>query len=104
MAIDWMYREDYGRAVYLVLPLNERRERYVVWQSLGVSLALVPLSLIPMMNGEAGLVYPVGALLLDLMFIYYSRRFAFHRSNVAARHLLAASIAYLPAIFTLLVL
>src|ERR1700733_9982348 len=71
MAIDWMYREDYGRAGYLVLPLNERREQYVVWQSLGVSLALVPLSLIPVMNGEAGLVYPVGALLLDLMFIYY---------------------------------
>src|SRR6202166_2249294 len=47
MAIAWMYREDYARAGYLVLPLDERRERYVVWQSLGVSSVLIPMSLIP---------------------------------------------------------
>ena len=104
MAIAWMYREDYTRAGYLVLPLDERRDRYVVWQSLGVSLALVPMSLIPTIIGESGLVYSVGALILGLIFFYYSARFAFHRSNVAARQLLAASIVYLPAVFTLLIL
>lgn len=104
MAIAWMYREDYARAGYLVLPLDERRERYVVWQSLGVSLALVPLSLIPTMIGQSGLVYSVGALILGSIFIYYSAHFAFQRSNIAARQLLAASIAYLPAVFILLML
>jgi protoheme IX farnesyltransferase len=104
MAIAWMYREDYSRAGYLVLPLDERRDQYVVWQSLGVSLALVPMSLIPTIIGESGLIYSVGALMLGLIFLYYSARFAFHRSNVAARHLLAASIVYLPAVFILMVL
>src|ERR1700688_3091047 len=104
MAIAWMYREDYARAGYLVLPLDERRDRYVVWQSLGVSLALVSLSLFPTIIGESGLVYSVGALILGLIFFYYSVRLAFHRSNLAARHLLAASIVYLPAVFILLML
>ncbi len=104
MAIAWMYREDYVRAGYLVLPLDKRREQYVVWQSVGVSLALIPLSLIPTFIGRSGLVYSVSALIFSLIFFYYSARFAFHRSNVAARHLLAASIIYLPVVFTLLML
>jgi heme o synthase len=104
MAIAWMYREDYAGAEYLVLPLDERRERYVVWQSFGVSLALVPLSLIPTILGESGLVYLVSALILGLILFCYSARFAFHRSNFAARQLLVASIAYLPAVFILMML
>jgi heme o synthase len=103
MAIAWMYRDDYARAGYLVLPLGDRREQYVVWQSL-VSLALIPLSLIPTIIGESGLVYSVSAVIFSLIFFYYSARFAFHRSNVAARHLLVASIVYLPAVLILLML
>jgi heme o synthase len=104
MAIAWMYREDYTRAGYLVLPSDERRDRFVNWQNSTASLALIPLSLIPAINGEASLIYSVGALILGLIFLNYSARFAFHRSNVAARQLLAASIVYLPAIFILLML
>ena len=104
MAIAWMYREDYTRAGYLVLPLGEQRDRFVIWQSLAVSLALIPLSLIPTIIGESGLIYSIGALILGSIFAYYSGRFAFRRSNVAARQLLAASIVYLPAVFTLMVL
>jgi heme o synthase len=104
MAVAWMYREDYARAGYLVLPWDKRKEQYVVWQSLVVSLALVPLSLVPTIIGESSLVYSVGTLILGLAFIYYSARFAFQKSNIAARQLLAASIIYLPAVFTLLML
>ena len=104
MAIAWMYREDYTRAGYLVLPLGEQRDRFVIWQSLAVSLALIPLSLIPTIIGESGLIYSIGAPILGSIFAYYSGRFAFRRSNVAARQLLAASIVYLPAVFTLMVL
>jgi heme o synthase len=102
MAIAWMYREDYARAGYLVLPLDERRDCFVIWQSAAVSMALIPLSLIPAFTGKSGLVCAVGALVLGSIFFYYSGRFAFRRSNVAARQLLAASIAYLPAVFILM--
>jgi len=104
MSIAWMYRADYARAGYLVLPVGKRRDRFVSWQSLGVSLVLVAVSLVPTIVGESGFAYSVGTLILGLIFTYYSVRFAFHRSNVAARQLLAASVVYLPMVITLLML
>ena len=52
MAIAWMYRADYARAGYRVLPEGRQRERLVIWQSFGASLALLALSLILMGAGE----------------------------------------------------
>jgi|GraSoi2013_115cm_1033766.scaffolds.fasta_scaffold01231_6 protoheme IX farnesyltransferase len=104
MAIAWMYREDYARAGYLVLPAGKFRDHFVAGQSLVGSLALIPLSLIPKIGGESSLVYSAGALVLGSIFLYYSARFALHRSNAIARQLLVASIIYLPAVFVLLVL
>ena len=104
MAIAWMYREDYARAGYLVLPLDKRSDRFVIWQSLAVSLALIPITLIPAITGESSHIYCVGAFLLGSIFSYYSARFAFRRSSLAARKLLVASILYLPAVFLLLML
>jgi protoheme IX farnesyltransferase len=104
MAIAWMYREDYARAGYLVLPLNEQRDRYVVWQSLVVSLVLIAVTLVPALNGKMGLVYFTGALMLGTIFTCCSAGLAFRRSNASARRLLVASIVYLPAIFILMML
>ena len=104
MAIAWMYREDYTRAGYLALPLGEQRNRFVIWQSLAVPLALIPLSLILTIVGESGLVYSVGALILGLIFFYRSAGFVFRRSNVAARHLLTRSIVYPPTVLILVML
>jgi protoheme IX farnesyltransferase len=102
MAIAWMYREDYARAGYLVLPLGEQRNHFVVWQALLPSLALLPVSLIPATTGNYGFAYFAGAFLLGAIFLYYGVRFAFGRSNVTARHLLVASIIYLPVAFALM--
>jgi protoheme IX farnesyltransferase len=104
MSIAWMYREDYARAGYLVLPTGKQKDRFALWQSLAVSLALLPLTFIPAIMGESGLVYSVGALILGSIFVYYSARFAFRRSNLIARQLLAASIVYLPLVFVLMML
>src|SRR6201997_3974475 len=101
MAIAWMYREDYDRAGYLVLP-KEQRGRWVVWQSVLPSLALVPLSLLPTLVGYAGYLYFVGALFLGLGFSYQALRLVFHRSNAVARRLLLSSIIYLPSLFLLM--
>jgi protoheme IX farnesyltransferase len=103
MAIAWMYREDYSRAGYLVLPRGEQSGRVMSWQAVVASLTLIPVSLIPTGIGGAGLVYFVGACLLSSGFFYYSTRLAFRRSNVAARQLLKASIAYLPLVFFLMI-
>jgi heme o synthase len=104
MAIAWMYREDYARAGYLVLPLGEQRGAVMAWQSVVPSLGLIPLSLAPTLLGHAGLVYLAGALPLSSSFFYYGVRLALRRSNALARRLLFGSIIYLPLVFVLMVL
>jgi protoheme IX farnesyltransferase len=104
MAIAWMYREDYARAGYLVLPLNEQRDRYVIWQSFVASLVLLAVSLVQTIYEKSGLVYFGGALMIGAVFSYYSARLALRKSNASARQLLVASILYLPAIFVLMML
>lgn len=104
MAIAWMYREDYSRAGYLVLPGDDSvRARWVNLQTVLALLALMPLSLLPGFMAEAKF-YSIGALLLGAGFLYYAAEFVLHRSNSAARRLLAASIIYLPALFVMMVL
>ena len=104
MAIAWMYRLDYARAGYLVLPTGEQSGRFMSRQSLLAALALIPISLIPAVICHAGLVYFVLAGLLSSLFFYYSASLAFQRSALAARQLLLASIVYLPLAFCLLML
>jgi len=81
MAIAWMYREDYVRAGYLVLPLGERRGSFAAWQSLVPPLFLLLLSLVPAILGHAGSIYLVGALLLSSIFLYFGARLALSRSS-----------------------
>src|SRR6202043_2384437 len=88
MAIAWMYREDYARAGYLVLPTGEQSGRFMSWQAMTASLTLIPVTLGPTVIRGAGPGYFVVAFILSLGFFYYSARLAFRRSNVAARCLL----------------
>jgi protoheme IX farnesyltransferase len=103
MAIAWMYREDYDRAGYQVLPHGSAaRIRFVNLQTLLPLMALPLLCLIPASTGQLGTFYCIGALLLSLGFLYYGAQFVIRRSNTAARRLLMASIIYLPSLFILM--
>lgn len=104
MSIAWMYREDYGRAGYLVLPASELKDRFVAWQCLLPALSLFVVAIVPALRGQSGVVYFAGALVLGGVFLYYSARFALQRSVASARQLLLASILYLPVLFALLAL
>ena len=105
MAIAWMYREDYARAGYLVLPRDEpARTRLINWQTLLPLLALVPVSLLPALISKSGASYCIGAVLLCGGFLYYGARFALRKSNSSARQLLTASIIYLPSLVVVMIL
>jgi protoheme IX farnesyltransferase len=104
MAIAWMYREDYDRAGYLVLPHEGSvRARFVNCQTLLPLLAMAPLSLLPGLAAGSRTVYWIGALFLNLGFLYYGTQFVWNKSGSTARRLLAASILYLPFQFVLIV-
>jgi protoheme IX farnesyltransferase len=99
MAIAWMYREDYDRAGYLVLPRGNARIPLMALETLSPLLALVAISMV-----QSPTRHPASfcaAVLLDLGFLYFGLEFVLRRSRSAARRLLAASIVYLPLLFVL---
>jgi protoheme IX farnesyltransferase len=105
MSIAWMYREDYARAGYLVLPQDEHtRTSLAIWQTLVPLLLLAPVSLLSALTKKVSTSYCIGSLLLWSMFLYYGVRFARRKSNSSARQLLTASILYLPSVFLLMIL
>ena len=104
MSIAWIYREDYRRAGYLVLPTGEVKDGFVACQCLLPALGLFMVSIVPALRGQSGFAYFAGALVLGGIIFYYSARFALQRSSASARQLLLASILYLPMLFALLAL
>jgi protoheme IX farnesyltransferase len=99
MAIAWMYRQDYSRAGYLILPRGEKGGSLMSWQTMAASFALMPVTLSPALIGGAEYAYSFLACLLSAGCFYYSFCLASRRTNLAARRLLAASIVYLPMAF-----
>jgi protoheme IX farnesyltransferase len=101
MAIAWMYREDYSRAGYLVLPSGNSKAGFMGWLTVLPLLGLNLVSLMPAFKGHAG---RVGAMLLSPTFLYFGAQLARRKSNSAARRLLQASIVYLSLVFILLMI
>src|ERR1700757_4795533 len=100
MAIAWMYREDYDRAGYLVLPKGKTRVLFVILETLLPLITLLGCSIVQVPTRHAAFFYYGGAL-LGLGFLCFGRESALRRSRPAAKRLLAASIVYLPLLFVL---
>ena len=103
MAIAWMYRDDYQRAGYRVLPATDRRCAFVNWMTVLPLLVLIPLTLLFAFFGHANAIYALGALFAGSVFLYYGSVLVLEKSNRHARRLLFASIAYLPVVFAFLI-
>jgi len=104
LAIAWMYREDYGRAGIVMLPVVEPEGRITGQQIVLYTLLLLPVSLLPTALGISGAIYFYGALVLGVLFLYSSIAAAISKSRRQARRLLLASVIYLPLLFALMVL
>ena len=103
LAIAWMYREDYARAGFPMLPVLEPDGRSTARQSVVYAAALVPLSLAPMLMHMAGEIYFAGALVLGLAFLWLTLRFARTRAVRDARQVFFGSIIYLPVLWILMI-
>lgn len=104
LSIAWMYREDYARGGILMLPVVDTKGTATGRHIVFYALALFPVGLAPTLLGMAGVIYFVGALILGAAFLRFAIRVAVSRSNLHAKHLLHASVAYLPLLFALLML
>jgi protoheme IX farnesyltransferase len=104
LAIAWLCRDDYTKAGLPLMPVVEPDGRSTASLVVLYGLALVPVSLAPTLVGLAGRVYFAGVLLLGLGFLALGIQFARRRTNDAARRLFLGSIAYLPALWALMIL
>lgn len=104
LAIAWIYREDYARAGFRMLPSVDPTGALTGRQAAFYALALVPAGLLPTVVGLAGVYYFAGALVLGLFYLAFSVLFWSEVSDLTARRLLRASFLYLPLILALLLL
>lgn len=102
LAIAWLYRDDYARAGFPMLPVLDREGSFTARQALVHSLALVAVSLAPAITGMAAPLYLAGATLLGLALIACALLLLTTRNQASARRLFLASVLYLPALSSLL--
>jgi protoheme IX farnesyltransferase len=103
MAIAWMYRDDYARAGYLIFPANNEG-RFLAWVTSIASFALFITGLGFASANNGGTLQYTGTVLLGAGLLYYALRQVSVQSRIAARHLLKATIVYLPLQFLIFVL
>jgi protoheme IX farnesyltransferase len=104
MAIAWMYRDEYARAGFKMLPVLDPDGHRTGSQAVSHTLALVPVSLFPSLVHLTGPIYFFGALLLGLVFLYAAVQFSRGLTISRARQLFFVSIIYLPLLLGLMVL
>ncbi len=102
LAIAWLYREDYSRAGLRMLPQSDTEGRFTGREILAFTMALLPISVLPVFLGQAGTIYLIGALLLGLAFLVYGIQMARDRTRILAKRLVLASVFYLPLVLALL--
>lgn len=103
LAIGWMYREDYARGGFPMLPVTDPDGASTGRQMMIYSAALVPVTLLAGALASAGTGYLWGALVLGFAFFAGAARFFQRRSLAAARALFLVSILYLPIVLGLMV-
>jgi protoheme IX farnesyltransferase len=104
LAIAWMYKEDYARAGFAMLPVVDTDGRRTGAQAVSHTLGLLPVSLCPTLFGFAGGFYFSGALVLSVLFVWFAVQFSRQLTLKRARQLFFVSILYLPLLLGLLVI
>lgn len=104
LAIAWIYREDYARAGFVMLPVVDQTGERTGRQAVSHTLGLLPISLAPFLFRLVGPVYLIGAFTLGIVFLYYAVQFSRELTVGRARRLFYASILYLPLLLGLMVL
>lgn len=105
LAIAWMYKDDYARGGYRVLPVEDPSGLRTGIEAVLWSALLIPVSLAPAIwtDGVVGPVAVVIALVLGVMFLRRAFLFLEERSHARAKRLFFASIIYLPVVLLALV-
>lgn len=104
LAIARLYCADYAKAGIRFLPVIEPDGESTNRQIVSHAAALLAVSLLPTLLGAAGGVYFVVAFLLGVTFLVFAIRLVLESTLKRARHLLFASLIYLPVLLLVMAL
>jgi protoheme IX farnesyltransferase len=111
MSIAWIYRDEYAKAGFKMLPVVDPDGHRAGQQAVNHALALLFVSLCPFVFQMAGTIYLAGALILSGGYLWFALQFLRQLSLaqaeltlVRARQLFLASIIYLPLLLAVMVL
>jgi protoheme IX farnesyltransferase len=100
LAIALMYRDDYSRAGYHMLPSFDRDSRFTRTEILIFTLVLIAITMVPVFGG--GLLYAFAMLLPGIFLLYYVLRLMNSTLKNGPSHLLHASVLYLPVVLVVM--
>jgi|TARA_B100000959_G_scaffold116627_1_gene122738 protoheme IX farnesyltransferase len=103
-AIAWIYREEYAKAGFVMLSLDDESGERTSQQAVAYAVCLLPFSILPYAFGMAGAVYFAGAIILGGLYLAFAISFYRKLSIASARRLFIYSIVYLPLLLGLIFL
>lgn len=104
MALAWMYRDDYTRGGFVMLPAVDPTGQVTAQTMVLTSLILIPMGLLVTVYGVAGWWFAIISIVLGLWMVVESFRFLRARTDASARRVFFTSITYLPLLLLALVL
>jgi len=102
LAIALMYRDDYSRAGYRMLPDFDGDARFTHAEIVGFAAILVLVTMLPVVD-HGGLWYWAGMFAAGIFLLYHAGRLAMSSAKVPASRLLHASVLYLPVVLAIMV-
>ena len=104
LALAWMYRDNYRRGGFAMLPISDSTGRVTAQTMVLTSLTLVPLCLAGVLYGVAGWWFGGASIVLGLWITAAGLRFLIARTDQNARRAFFVSIAYLPLLLLVMVI
>jgi heme o synthase len=102
LAVALMYREDYDRAGYRMLPRFDLDSRFTRAEIVGLTLILVVTTMLPG-TGRGGPVYLTAMAVAGVFLLYHVVKLARSTSKVLASRVVHASVIYLPVVLGLMI-
>jgi len=102
-AIAWMYKDEYAKAGFKMLPAVDPDGSRTAQQSVSHTIGLLMVSLAPFVLHMAGKFYLVAAILLGGYYLWTAIQFGRKLDHASAKKLFFASIIYLPLLLIALV-
>jgi len=104
LAIAILYRDDYARGGFKMLPVVDENLVVTGRQAVLYASALLPVTLMPVAMRMAGPVYLLSAFAMGLAFLGFAINCAARKRRADARWLFLVSIMYLPALLGVMML